>query len=104
MNNEPAADFSLNKPQSITRGTSTISFDHDPEHQRFRQVSASGSTLYLADAWGSGAYAERVDGTGGSEQWNNYLVAGGEVVGMEVERISQPTLTRYPGLRRGRLP
>src|SRR5262249_36590325 len=27
----------FNKPQTITRGTASVSFDHDPEHQRYAQ-------------------------------------------------------------------
>jgi hypothetical protein len=30
---------SFNKPTSITRGTTTIGFAHDPEHQRFKQIA-----------------------------------------------------------------
>lgn len=93
-----AIDYTaFNKPASITRGTTTVSFDHDPEHQRFRQVNDTGSTLYLADTLASGVMAERVAGSSGSLSWNNYLIAGGELVGMVVENstTATPTLTRY---------
>ena len=39
---------SYNKPASITQGTRTISFLDDTEHQRFKQVTPEGSTLYIA--------------------------------------------------------
>ena len=39
---------SYNKTASITRGTTSISFEHDTEHQRFSQMGPSGTTLYLA--------------------------------------------------------
>jgi hypothetical protein len=54
---------SYNKPTSITRGTSTIGFSHDPEHQRFQQTAPGGTTLYIA---GSGILAERFAGVGSS--------------------------------------
>jgi hypothetical protein len=34
----------FNKPTTITRGTASISFDNDPEHQRYSLLSASGLT------------------------------------------------------------
>jgi hypothetical protein len=51
-----------------------VSFDHDPEHQRYAQTSLSGVTLYIA---GSGVLAERFAGTGGTVRWTNYLMVGG---------------------------
>lgn len=86
---------SFNAAQSITRGTTTITFDHDPEYQRYQQVTPSGSTLYVSDSSGSGVRAERFIGTGGTIQWSNYLFAGGELVGVEIERTSEPTRLRY---------
>ena len=47
---------SYNAPASITRGTTTITFEHGPEHQRFSQATPSGLMLYLA---GGGVFAER---------------------------------------------
>src|SRR6185436_1352047 len=41
---------SYKKPTSITRGTTTIGFSHDPEHQRFQQTAPGGTTLYLGGA------------------------------------------------------
>jgi hypothetical protein len=37
----------FNKPATITRGTASVAFDHDPEHQRYAQTSLSGVTLYI---------------------------------------------------------
>jgi hypothetical protein len=37
----------FNKPETITRGANTIGFAHDTEHQRFKQIAATGETLYL---------------------------------------------------------
>src|SRR6185503_9714733 len=79
---------SYNKPTSITRGTTTIGFSHDPEHQRFQQTAPGGTTLYLGGA-------ERFAGSGGTVRWTNYLVAAGGVVGMHVEDSDETVSTRY---------
>src|SRR5262249_42587687 len=42
---------SYNKPSSITQGTGTLSFSHDIDHQRYKQVSPEGITRYF-DAFG----------------------------------------------------
>jgi hypothetical protein len=39
---------SYNKPASITLGARTISFLDDTDHQRFKQVTPEGATLYIA--------------------------------------------------------
>ncbi len=83
---------SFNKPASITRGSAMIVFLHDPEHQRFKQISSAGETLYLAE---SGVMAEKLTGSGGVIQWTNYLVVGGDTVGMRVERSDATIYTRY---------
>ena len=71
-----------NKPAAITRGTTTLTFDHDPKLQRFRQVSPSGTTLYVAAGNAmAGASAAR---------WSNYLMAGGQLIGAVIERACRP--------------
>jgi len=82
---------SYNKPHSISRGANTVMFGDDADHQRFQKFASAGTTTYLA---ASGAMAERFDGSGGSSQWTNYLVAGGELVSMRVEAGASIT-TRY---------
>jgi predicted enzyme related to lactoylglutathione lyase len=77
---------------TIQRGGNLIGFDHDTEHQRFKQTAATGTTLYLA---GGGVMAERLAGTGGVIQWTNYIFAGGEMVAMRVDRSGTTTYTRY---------
>ena len=80
---------SYNKPASITRGTTTIGFSHDPEHQRFQQTAPGGTTLYLGNA-------EKFTGSGGAVRWTNYLMASGGVVAMHVENSDEtvaPTIS-----------
>jgi RHS repeat-associated protein len=86
---------SYNKPTTITRGTNSLFFSHDPEHQRYQQIAPGGTTVYLADAMGSGVLVEQFTGSGGSTQWNNYLFAGGQLVGMHVEMSDGTVNTRY---------
>ncbi len=83
---------SFNMPVSITQGTNTITFAHDPDHQRFKQVAPEGTTLYMA---GFGILVEKFSGSGGAVQWNQYLYAGGEMVGVHFDYNSGPATTRY---------
>jgi RHS repeat-associated protein len=85
---------SFNKPSVITQGSTTILFQHDPEHQRYQQTSPQGTTLYFADP-ASGVMAEKVTGALGVTQWNNYLFAGGNMIGMHVERSDGTAATRF---------
>jgi hypothetical protein len=77
----------FNKPATITRGANQIGFAHGPEHQRFRQVAASGD--------GNGVLSERLIGSGGATQWTDYVFVAGRMIGMRVERSSGEVHTRY---------
>jgi RHS repeat-associated protein len=84
---------SYNKPASITQGTQTISFLDDTEHQRFQQVTPSGTTLYIA---GFGVLAELSNAGTTAAKWTDYLAVGNAKVGMRVLQTSSETLsTRY---------
>ncbi len=72
---------SYNKPSSITQGTRTISFLDDTEHQRFRQVTPEGTTLYVS---GFGVLAELNNPGATSAKWTDYVSAGNVKVGMRV--------------------
>ncbi|MGH6777759.1 MAG: hypothetical protein ACRECL_07100 [Bradyrhizobium sp.] len=39
---------SYNKPSGITEGARTISFLDGTDHQRFKQITPEGTTLYIA--------------------------------------------------------
>ena len=67
----------FNKPETITRGTTQVAFQHDPEHQRFAQTSPSGVTLYFS---GMGVLAEKFGQLGGPQRWTN-LPDGGRAHG-----------------------
>src|SRR5581483_2897305 len=84
---------SYNKPSSITQGTQTISFLDDTEHQRFQQVTPSGTVLYIA---GFGVLTELLNPGTSSAQWTDYLAVGNAKVGMRVLQAASETLsTRY---------
>jgi len=79
---------------SATNGATTLSFDHDSGHQRFRQRTPTGAVLYFADA-ASGAASEVTANTGSYAIWTDYLMAGGQVIGMRVSGGSTPAFTHY---------
>jgi RHS repeat-associated protein len=81
---------SYNKPSAIAQGSSTLTFSHDVDHQRFMQQAPEGTTLYF-DAFG--VHAEMFPpGTSGT--WYDYVSAGGAMLGMRVSSGSTVT-TRY---------
>jgi RHS repeat-associated protein len=84
---------SYNKPSSITQGTRTISFLDDTEHQRFKQVTPEGTTLYIG---AFGVLAEVSNPGAASEKWTDYLSVGNAKVGMRAVQTASGTLaTRY---------
>jgi RHS repeat-associated protein len=72
---------SFNKVASIGQGVNTVAFDYDSEHARIRQVTASQTTLYMFGI-------EKVTGTSGNVQWNEYISAGGMLVGEHYTSIA----------------
>lgn len=92
---------SFNKPNSITQGTVNVSFIHDPDHQRLKKIDTNGGTATTTLYLGAGpVYAELVTGgSGTSATWNDYLMAGGEMIGVRFDNISNPlapvVTTRY---------
>ncbi|MGJ4945586.1 RHS repeat-associated core domain-containing protein [Bradyrhizobium sp. HKCCYLS1011] len=84
---------SYNKPANITQGTRTISFVDDTEHQRFKQVTPEGTTLYIA---AFGVMAEVQNPGQVTQKWTDYLSVGNAKVGMRVTQTASETLTtRY---------
>jgi len=84
---------SYNKPASIMQGARIISFLDDSEHQRFKQVTPEGSTLYVA-AFGVLAEVQNPGTT--TQKWIEYLSVGNAKVGMRVIQTASATpSTRY---------
>jgi len=91
--NRTIAWTSYNKPASITQGARTISFVDDTEHQRFKQVTPEGTTLYIA---GFGVLAEVTNPGQVAQKWTDYLAVGNAKVGMRVlQTVSETLTTRY---------
>lgn len=81
-----------NRHKTITSGATTITYEYDDAHQRSRQIAPEGTTVYLNDP--IGIHLEQFTGASGDMQWNEYLYAGDEPIGVRFERASGP-LTRY---------
>ena len=82
---------SYNMPASITLGTQTISFQHDVDHQRIKQIAPTGTTIYI-NAFGVSA---ELFGAGTSlPRWTDYLSVGNAKVGMRVTDIATQTVTK----------
>jgi uncharacterized protein RhaS with RHS repeats len=83
---------SYNKPSSITQGARTISSLDDTEHQRFKQVTPEGTTLYIS---GFGVLAELNNPGATSAKWTDYLSVGNVKVGMRVNASGTLTLLYF---------
>jgi RHS repeat-associated protein len=82
---------SYNKPNSITQGTRTVTFSHDMDHQRFKQVAPEGTTLYIG---GFGIFVELYQTSSGN-RWNEYLVVGKTMIGVRFLLADETVTTRY---------
>jgi len=82
---------SYNKPASITQGSQTLFFSHDPNHDRFKQTTSAGTTTLYFDVFG--IHAELFEAA--TSQWNEYLMVGGALVGVRFERSDATVSTRY---------
>jgi RHS repeat-associated protein len=83
----------FNKVASMTQGTTNLSWEYGPERQRIKQVSTAGDTYYYSDA-ASGASFEKLVGATVT-QWNHYLFAGGNMVGVHFTRSDATKMTRW---------
>jgi RHS repeat-associated protein len=81
---------SYNKPSSITQGSGTLSFSHDIDHQRFKQVAPEGITLYF-DAFG--VHAELFQSS--TSAWYDFIGTGGTMLGVRVLHSDNSVTTRY---------
>ena len=84
---------SYNKPASIAQGARTISFLDDADHQRFKQLTPEGATLYIS---AFGVLAELSSPGASGQKWTDYLSVGNAKVGMRVIQTASETIsTRY---------
>jgi RHS repeat-associated protein len=82
---------SFNMSASITQGSSTVTLTYDANHARIKQVAPDGTTIYVAGPAG----VERFAATSGLVTWNEYLSAGGQLVGVHFSRSDTTQATRH---------
>ena len=80
---------SFNKVATITQGAVNMSYEYGPDRGRIKQTGPSGTTYYYS---GEGALYEKHIGASVT-QWNDYLYAGGEMVGVKFTRIDATSTT-----------
>jgi RHS repeat-associated protein len=81
---------SYNKPSAITQGSTTLFFNDDVDHQRYKQIAPEGNTLYF-DVFG--IHTELF--IGATSQWNEYLTFSDAIIGVRFETASETITTRY---------
>ncbi len=79
----------FNMAASIAQGSATINFGYDANHQRIKQVAPEGTTIYVAGG------VERFAAMSGLVQWNEYLMAGKQRIGVHFTRSDSTQNTRY---------
>ena len=80
---------SFNKVATITQGSVAMSYEYGAERQRVKQTGPGGTTFYYA----AGRYEKHVGAS--VTQWNDYLYAGGEMVGVKFTRSDATEMTRW---------
>jgi RHS repeat-associated protein len=81
---------SYNEPSAITQGSSTLFFNDDMDHQRYKQIAPEGNTLYF-NVFGLNTELF----ISATSQWNEYLSFSDAVIGVRFETASETITTRY---------
>ncbi|MCF3945758.1 RHS repeat-associated core domain-containing protein [Acidiphilium iwatense] len=89
----------FNMVASIARGSATATYAYGPDHNRIMQsIFSNGviqdTTTYLRDP-ASGLHSDLVIGGSGTVTWDDYIVAGGELLGMHVTPPTGSAYDRY---------
>jgi len=85
---------SFNKAAQITKGTASISFAYDADHNRVKQVHGATTTYYLHPSIHEGVnYEEETTGT--LTGYRHYIHAGGRAVAIYTQRSDGTQQTRY---------
>jgi hypothetical protein len=83
----------FNKPATNPRHHKHCLRPTTPSTSASASLSPSGITLYLG---GGGVFAERFAGIGGGGvRWTDYLIVGGRLVGVHIQKADETTATRY---------
>lgn len=85
---------SFDVPSAITTPSATLSFSYGPEHQRFKQVAPSGTTIYVHPDNVGGLSYEKETKTGGSIEHRHFVTVGGSVVAL-VKQVGSVNTNYY---------
>ena len=80
-----------NMVASIVEGANTVTFLYDAEQSRAKKTDSNGTTYYYS---GAGIKVEKVVGAT-LTTWNEYLYAGGEIIGQHYSKSDLSTYTYY---------
>jgi RHS repeat-associated protein len=86
---------SFNMPTKISVAGGDLNFFYGPDHQRFKQISATGTTIYVhPDNAGGMIYEKEIKASGAIEQ-RAYLTAGGGVFTVVKQDASGQTVQKF---------
>lgn len=86
---------SFNKPQQITMGGSTTSFDYDPEHNRIRKKEPGGKqTVYINPRIDADIHYEK-ESNGATTAHKYYIYAGNDAIALYTKRSDGNNTTNY---------
>ncbi|MGB5441541.1 MAG: RHS repeat-associated core domain-containing protein, partial [Gammaproteobacteria bacterium] len=85
---------SFNKAAQITKGTTTLSFGYDADHNRIKQVNGDHAIYYLSPRIDAGAHYEKeIDGT--LIEHKHYIYAAGQSIALYTTKSDSTERTRY---------
>ena len=93
LNNRSLVYTAFNLPSKIVQGVSTVTFDYDSNHERFRQTASNGTTIYLNPRMDLGGHFEQTT-SGGVVENRHTVYAAGKAIAEVVTRGSVKQ-TRY---------
>jgi len=76
IGNRTATYTSWNMPAKMVYGVNTVSFDYDSNHERFRQIDSSGTTLFLNPRQDLGGHFEQISNASGKRYRHTVYAAG----------------------------
>jgi len=98
LNNRSVVYSSWDMPTKISQGGTTLRFAYDANHERFRQISPSSTTLYINPRIDQGAHFEQTTTTVGAtslKESRHYIYAGSQVIGELVMTGAGAKATHY---------
>ena len=85
---------SFNKAAQITKGTTTLTFNYDADHQRIKQVNGDHTTYYLSPRIDAGAHYEKeINGT--LIEHKHFIYAAGQSIALYTTKSDGTEKIRY---------